>query len=1203
MNKAKTYIIILFLLINSLFAQSQSESDEFSYALKLYEEKFYDLAAQQFIRFTNKFPASEKLDEAGYYAGMSLYELGEYKNARIEFQNVAVNFPKSKRAPESWFMSGESYLKQGNYEESAKSFEAVKTLYPQHAKAALSTLKAGQQYEKVGLFEKADQLYSLIQERYIESTAYYSSLISQGEMYFKNGKLGDAQGKFEKIVEVNADKNLKAQAIYMLGKLAEQKGYLKEAAKNYNTIISQYKNSPVFVSSSIRLARISIKTGEYSEAQRILNNSLDKVSDATLKDEIFELLGDAHFLNNQYALAQKAYEKCKIDENFKLKNRIKIKIALSWKNQNNINKGIDIINNLINDLPDTLDVYLKLAINLYFEWLEEIEVYDKAINSLYDLKSTPHFSDKLKNKLISFLQYKNKWQDIIRELEFEVQRNITSQMNDDNDFMLGYAYEQINNFKESLRYYNKLILEYPSSKYVNDAKLNIEYINNYYVTDEGVGINRLALLIGNILNAENKGLMQFQLGKIYFENLKDYENAILQLQKALNSPENNQILPDIYYYIGESYVMLADEKNTSNKTQTEYLSNAKEYFSKAMENINSATNPDIIASAFVECVNRVDNPGAEKKINYYAKLIKDYPQSNLVENWHENIGSTYLYDLKNTNSALKEYDYLSTNFKESDNYPRYLLVSAKLKREFNQNVLENYRRIAGEFPNSEYAAEALFNMAEIYDSNGQLKEANQLYQKLLNDYYYTQYALFAKENIGNLYLASEEYQKAIDIYSEKIKDLPLTDVVLRKQNVPPDAINSIFKLGKAFYLNADWQNAIANLALYLNITYDNIYANEAYLLLGDSYYTIKDKNSAIESYMLVDKSDTLTYKNSLEKLANCYFEIENYAESAKVFKNLLNIKTNTDIFTKYIIALIRNGDRKQAVELIKLFEKKYKTEKNSLAAFDFEQGKQLRRAQNYDNALKYFKRVKNSYANTDYDDDAAYYEALIYITLNKQNDALEILTNFPSKYPNSDQLGAVLNTLGGIYFRSEKYESAVISFKNALKKELDPELKRQVLSNLIKTYKFVNFWDAALALSREYIDEFPDADDIIDKKITISQAYVNLNQFDRAIELLRNARMEADSEKEPEIQFYIGEAYLRAGQYESAIAEFVKIPLLSRKTKLQWEASALYYSGQAYEKMGRINEAVRMYQEIVNRPGIDLILKKDAQKRIEQIKS
>ena len=99
-------------------------------------------------------------------------------------------------------------------------------------------------------------------------------------------------------------------------------------------------------------------------------------------------------------------------------------------------------------------------------------------------------------------------------------------------------------------------------------------------------------------------------------------------------------------------------------------------------------------------------------------------------------------------------------------------------------------------------------------------------------------------------------------------------------------------------------------------------------------------------------------------------------------------------------------------------------------------------------------------------------------------EAIEILTEFPKKYPDSDNLGAVFNTLGGIYFRSEKYESAITSFKAALDQPLKPDLRRQVMSNLIKAYTFVNFWDAALALAREYIETYPEAEDAIDKKNT-----------------------------------------------------------------------------------------------------------------------
>ena len=88
MKFRKISLIIGILLIHQsvvLFAQQRSESDDFSYALKLYNEKLYHLAAQQFSRFSSNYTGSNKVAEAGYYSGMSLYYLNDYANARIEF--------------------------------------------------------------------------------------------------------------------------------------------------------------------------------------------------------------------------------------------------------------------------------------------------------------------------------------------------------------------------------------------------------------------------------------------------------------------------------------------------------------------------------------------------------------------------------------------------------------------------------------------------------------------------------------------------------------------------------------------------------------------------------------------------------------------------------------------------------------------------------------------------------------------------------------------------------------------------------------------------------------------------------------------------------------------------------------------------------------------------------------------------------------
>ena len=1199
MKKLLIIISILVIFITCSYSQNNSESDDFSYALKLYEEKFYDLSAQQFIKFASNHPGSSKLDEAGYYAGMSLYNLGDYKNARIEFQSAAVNFPKSNRAPESWFMSAESYEKSNSLIDAAKSYETVKTLYSSSPKAPYAALNAGNIYFTLNNVEKAEQLFSLIQDRYVESGAYYPSLISHGKLFLLSGKISKAREKFNKILQSDADKDIKALSNFLLGELSEQLGYIKDAEEFYTIVRKSYDKSKEYIDASVRLAKIKIQNGQYNDAKQILNDGLNRNPINETKDQMNELLGDAHFLDNKFALAQKSYEKCLQDAKGDEKDRRQLKNAIAWYNQNNISISISIVENQTTNLSDSLNIFLSLSLDLYFKWLEENKNYFQAINRLNELNQTPHFSNHFRTILIKFLELNSNWMGLVRELEPEIKRNQKINEIDDYTFTLALAYENLKEYEKSKYYFNKLLLEYPSSKYVSNAKKGIEYLNNFYIQNESMGVGQLALLIGDQLNEENKSKLKFQLGKIYFHNLIDYKNAILQFEKALSMPDNNDIISDILFYIGKSYFNLSQLKHNSEVQKNDYLMKSKEYFSQAMENIKTSTVPDEVASALVECGILLDKPTAQKQINYYTTLLKNYSQSKLTEKWHEELGNIY-YTNSNTTLAIQEYEYLINNFKKSEKYPTYLFFYTNLN---NDKSIEGYRTIAGDYPESEYAAESLYKMAEIYYNNAQFQEASQLYNKLILDYYYTDFALNAKQSVADTYIASGKFEDAIKFYKSEISKLPLDDEVLRNQVSSDSKINALFKIGKSYFKINDWQNARINLSSYLKLSKDKLFISEAYLLIGDTYAKINDIESAIDSYTKVDKNDIENYKNALFKKGNFQFDLGKYDEAADTFSTLLKIFENEEVYAKYVIAQIKGGKISTVNNSIKLFKTKYPKQINYLAAFDFEKGEYLRINKNYNDALKSFQNIKKNYINSDYADDAAYHEALTYITLNKQQEALDILTKFAKTYKNSDKIGAVLNTLGGIYFRSEKYESAILSFKNAEENQLDSELRKQVLSNLIKTYTYVSFWDAALALSRDYINEYPEADDIIDKKITISQAYVNLNQFDRAVELLRQARTEADSEKEPEIQFYIGEAYLRAGQYENAIAEFVKIPLLSRKTKLQWEASALYYSGQAYEKMGKINEAIRMYEEIVNRPGIDLILKKDAKKRIEQIKS
>jgi len=160
------------------------------------------------------------------------------------------------------------------------------------------------------------------------------------------------------------------------------------------------------------------------------------------------------------------------------------------------------------------------------------------------------------------------------------------------------------------------------------------------------------------------------------------------------------------------------------------------------------------------------------------------------------------------------------------------------------------------------------------------------------------------------------------------------------------------------------------------------------------------------------------------------------------------------------------------------------------------------------------------------------------------------------------------------------------------------------MSNLIMAYKEIGLFDAALQLTRQYIDRYPNDPDLITKRIDIGVIYQKLGYHDQSIVHLESMLQDANPELEGELRYYIGEAYYYKGSYQQAILEFLKVPyLITQLTRIDWVSTSYYMAGQSYEKMSKFDEAITMYKQIIARPGIDPTFKTAAQKEIDRVNS
>ncbi|NOX90708.1 MAG: tetratricopeptide repeat protein [Calditrichaeota bacterium] len=1202
-------ILIVLAALTIVFAQNR-ESDDFSYPLKLYEQEFYDLAAQQFIKFYTTYPQSDKVDDAKYYAGLALYKIKQYEKARAEFQSLALEFPKSQFAAEAWYLVGDCDEKLGDLKNAAKAYESLRVLYPKDSRASLAIYKAAMiNFEHLRDYNKAVELLNILIERYPNSKEYLPALIKKAKVSFELSRIDEAKRLLKKALQIQSDdKKVLAEAYLVLGDIYNLLGFVEKAKKNYKQAVTLGTNSEFAGLAAFQLGRIFIQESTLEPAITLLEQQLKKQSKPEILNRLHYLLADVYFLSGKFKFAEANYKSVQTKDD-SLQLILQLKRALCFQKLNFISEAIDILSKAVENYKNHNSRLFNDVYTVYLNFLEDYRYYQQATSSIYqELAGTKDFRSRtqLVTRLAKLLAKKKQWAEIISVIQPFLLMQERFPEKDDILYYFALAKENMSEPKEAAYYYNKLINEFNASKFIPEAKKRLKFLQDFMIVEQDVALNHLAELFGSFLDKDigTRANLSFKLGQVYFLDLKNYQKAEQQFQKALSLDAEQQ--GDIYLYLGKTYLKLMEYFDYVGQPRKNYLQLANDQFKKAVQNSASCSRPDESAWMLIQTSLKKDTINIAKEKKLVEALLTKYPNSELKEEWIRSLAIDMAFDSLYTKESIHYFKFLIQNYRNSDQYPQYLLSFARLILPTNVQEAENYlKQLIDGFMFSNEAALALNDLIQLYEDQGRYEEAIRLYEKLSAYFYYSELADLYRFKMGDIYLKAGQYDRAIAFYGNTINFAFINDLILLREFRSAEIFKNIFSLARAYKLSNDSKNALRYYQLYLLVEPKGEFADLAHFEAAELFMKNGQFYLAKENFKAVSDKNEDLYGKAVIYAGDIYFRDQKYNEAAGFYESALKVITDPErkaqINQKYIIALIRQGQIVKANQLIKKFKKAYSKKINALAQFNLELGNYYRLTKNFDKAEKYFSTIKKKYKSSEYVDDAEYYRALVLITLNRHKKALDILTKFAEKFPDSDQLPGVYNTLGTLYFRSEKYDAAITMFKKALDHCNDCGLEGNIMTNLIKVYSLTGFWDAAQAMARSYLDKFPEAPDRLDKKIIIARSYINLNQFQNAVDYLKSIKIEADAEREPEIQFYIGEALLKAGRYEEAIAEFVKIPLLSKKTKLQWEASALYYSGQSYEKLGRIDDAIRMYKEIIKRPGIDLVLKKDAEKRIKQI--
>ncbi len=109
-------------------------------------------------------------DEALYLLGLAYLKMGNYPESREYFLKLTQNFPHSEKLEEASLKIADSYFLEGDYEKAMALYKEVEKKYPSSDYQPLIYSKLAQVATKEGQWDERKKYLSLLKEKYSQGT-------------------------------------------------------------------------------------------------------------------------------------------------------------------------------------------------------------------------------------------------------------------------------------------------------------------------------------------------------------------------------------------------------------------------------------------------------------------------------------------------------------------------------------------------------------------------------------------------------------------------------------------------------------------------------------------------------------------------------------------------------------------------------------------------------------------------------------------------------------------------------------------------------------------------------------------------------------------------------------------------------------------------------------------------------------------------
>lgn len=243
------------------------------------------------------------------------------------------------------------------------------------------------------------------------------------------------------------------------------------------------------------------------------------------------------------------------------------------------------------------------------------------------------------------------------------------------DYQQGLKKAQSRNYEEAIVLFEQSILRNPRSQYALLAAKEGARVSYYEIKNFIKAVEFLKQTVVNSSIQEDRLQAQKMIAKIYFENLTDYQNSIIEINKLISMIYDPQEKIKLRENLARSYF---------------YLNNFSQAQSEADELIKNSKDKE---SQFQMLVLKGNIYLAKKDVNQAAiifqEIMKQYPERAVKENIASTLAVAY-EEMKDYKSAIQVLEAM----KPHHNMPEYIDLRIKrlLQNQKNQPGAKGMRR-------------------------------------------------------------------------------------------------------------------------------------------------------------------------------------------------------------------------------------------------------------------------------------------------------------------------------------------------------------------------------------------------------------------------------------------------------------------------------------------------------------------------------